>query len=228
MEKGKKRVMVVSAHPDDMEFGCAGTVRKLIEEGYDAVLVVATNGESGWKKDFAPKEERVKTREIEQRESAKILGIKDVIFLHNIDGQLENSLAFRTELVKAIKEYKPEIIFTFDPASLLSFENLNLSHRDHRAVSQAVFDSVFAAKNKFLFPGEPHKVDKIFFFGSKNPNHEEDITKFIDIKIEALRQHRSQFPDFEKVAGFVKKFMSNESKDGYAEKFRVVEVVQLT
>lgn len=223
-----KKILVVSAHPDDMEFGCGGTVRRFVEDGYEAILTVATNGESGWKIKEAPKSVRVKTREAEQRKAAEILGIKEVVFLHNIDGQLENSLKFRSEVVEIIKKYQPEIVFTFDPASLLSFENLNLSHRDHRAVSQAVFDSVFAAKNKFLFPGEPHKVDKIFFFGTNKPNHEEDITKFIDTKIEALKQHKSQFTDFEKIEGFVRKFMSNESKEGYFEKFRVVEVLQIT
>ncbi len=223
-----KRILIVSAHPDDMEFGCSGTVMKFIEKGYEAFLVIATNGESGWKIKNASRAQRVKTREEEQKKSAKILGIKEVIFLHHIDGQLENSLKFRSELVKIIKRYKPEVVFTFDPASLLTFENLNLSHRDHRAVSTAVFDSVFAAKNKFLFPGEPHKVDNIFFFGSKEPNHEEDITKFIDRKIEALKQHRSQFPDFEKIEQFVREFMSNKSKKGYSESFRVVKVIQMT
>lgn len=223
-----KVIMVISAHPDDMEFGCSGTVRKFIEKGYEAVLVIATNGESGWKIKPVPKYQRIKTRESEQKRSAKIIGIKDVIFLHHVDGQLENSFKLRAELVKIIKKYKPEIVFTFDPASLLSFENLNISHRDHRAVSVSVFDSVFAAKNKFLFPGKPHKVDSIFFFGSSKPTHKENITRFMDIKIEALKQHKSQFPDFEKVEQFVRKFMSNKSKKGYYEKFRVVKVIQIT
>ena len=222
-----KTLLVVSAHPDDMEFGCSGTVYKLIKKGYEAILVVATNGESGFKQAHKPKKERVKIREEEQKKAAKILGFKKVIFLHEKDGHLENSLSFRTKLVSIIKEYKPNLVFTFDPANR-NFESLNLNHRDHRAVGEAVFDSVFASKNKFLFSGEQHKVDNLFFFGSHNPNHKENITKFLNVKMKALKPHKSQFPDFNKVEKRVKEYLLDKSEKKYFEKFRVVEVVQIT
>jgi len=222
-----KTLLVFSAHPDDMEFACAGTVHKLIKKGYEAILVVATNGESGFKQAHKPKKERVKIREEEQKKAAEVLGFKKVLFLHEKDGSLENSLSFRKKLVSLIKKHKPKLIFTFDPANQ-DFASLNLNHRDHRALGEAVFDSVFAAKNKYLFPGEPHKVDSLFFFGSNNQNHKENITKFLDIKIEALKQHKSQFPDFSRVEKFVKEYSLDKSEKGYFEKFRVVEVVQIT
>lgn len=222
-----KTLLVVSAHPDDMEFGCSGTVYKLIKKGYEAILVVATNGESGFKQAHKPKKERIKIREEEQKKAAKILEFKKVLFLHEKDGHLENSLSFRKKLVSVIKKYKPKLVFTFDPANR-DFTNLNLNHRDHRAVGEAVFDSVFATKNKFLFSGEPHKVDSLFFFGSNAPNRKENITKFLNIKMKALKQHKSQFPDFSKVEKFVKEYLLDKSEKGYFEKFRVVEVVQIT
>lgn len=222
-----KTLLVVSAHPDDMEFGCSGTAYKLIKKGYEAILVVATNGESGFKQAHKPRGQRIKIREEEQKKAAKILEFKEVLFLHEKDGHLENSLSFRKKLVGLIKKYKPSLVFTFDPANR-DFSSLNLNHKDHRAVGEAVFDSVFAAKNKFLFSGEPHKVDSLFFFGSNNPNHKEDITKFVDIKIEALRQHKSQFPDFSKIEKFVKEYLLDKSGKGYFEKFRVIEIVNIT
>lgn len=222
-----KTLLVVSAHPDDMEFGCSGTVYKLIKKGYEAILVVATNGESGFKQAHKPRSQRVKIREEEQKKAAKILEFKEVLFLHEKDGHLENSLSFRKKLVSLIKKYKPSLVFTFDPANR-DFSSLNLSHKDHRTVGEAVFDSVFASKNKFLFPGEPHKVDSLFFFGSNNPNHKEDITKVLDTKIEALKQHKSQFPDFKKVEKYVKGYLLDKSGKGYFEKFRVVEIVNIT
>ncbi|HEA46325.1 MAG TPA: PIG-L family deacetylase [Candidatus Pacearchaeota archaeon] len=222
-----KTLIVFSAHPDDMEFGCSGTVCKLIKQGYEAILVVATNGESGFKQAHKSRSQRVKIREEEQKKAAEIIGFKKVLFLHEKDGHLENSFSFRKKLVSLIKKHKPNFIFTFDPANR-DFSSLNLSHKDHRAIGEAVFDSAFAAKNKFLFPGEPHKVDKLFFFGSNNQNHQEDITEFLEIKIEALKQHKSQFPDFDKVEKFVKKYLLDKSEKGYFEKFRVVEVLQIT
>ena len=222
-----KKLLVVSAHPDDMEFGCSGTAHKLVKKGYEAILVVATNGESGFKKAYKPKTKRVKIREEEQKKAAKILGFKKVLFLHEKDGHLENSLSFRKKLVNLIKKYKPNIVFTFDPANR-DFSSLNLNHRDHRAVGEAVFDSVFAAKNKYLFSGEPHKVDSLFFFGSSKPNHKENISKFLEVKIKALKQHKSQFSNFGKIEEFVRKHLLDKSRKSYFEKFRFVEVVQIT
>ena len=223
----KKTLLIFSAHPDDMEFGCSGTVYKLIKKDYEAILVVATNGESGFKQAHRPRQQRVKIREQEQKSSAKILGIKEVIFLHEKDGFLENSIKFRKKLVDIIRKCKPSIIFTFDPANL-EYNSLNLNHTDHRELGQAVFDAAFAAKNKYIFPGTPHKIDSFFFFGSNKPNHKEDITDSLKIKLKSLSQHKSQFPDFSKVEKYVKKYLSDETESGYFENFRVVKVEQIT
>ena len=131
-------------------------------------------------------------------------------------------------MVKLIKIYKPSIVFAFDPANR-DFINLNLNHTDHRNLGEAVFDSVFASKNRYLFPGSQHKADKIYFFGSNKPNHFVYITKKIDLKLKALSKHKCQFPDFKKVEKFLRKFLSKGTKRyKYSEAFRVVEVIQIT
>ena len=222
-----KTILAVSAHPDDIEFGCSGTIYKFIKKGYKAILVVVTNGESGFKQEHKPKFQRVNIREKEQKKAASILGIEEVIFLHEKDGFLKNTPKLRKKLVSIIKKYKPSIIFTFDPGNK-DFSSLNLHHTDHREVGEAVFDAAFAAKNKYLFPGKPHKIDSIYFFGSNKVNHKENITKFMDVKMKALAQHKSQFPDFNKIKNYVKKFLYDKKSKSYLESFRVLEVVQLT
>ena len=130
-------------------------------------------------------------------------------------------------MVGIIKKYQPEIIFSFDPANR-DYDNLNLFHRDHRVVSEAVFDACFAAKNKYMYPGEPHQIKKIYFYGSNSPNHFEDITKTIDFKLELLACHQSQFPDFLKISEFIKNTLSRETnKYEYSEAFRIMEIEQI-
>ena len=219
--------MAIVPHPDDIEFCFSITVNNFIEKGYEAIYVVVTNGESGFKIEHKPRKERIKIREKEQIEAAKIIGAKKVIFLNEKDGALLNNLNLRAKLVKLIKIYKPEIVFSFDPANR-DFINLNLSHTDHKNLGEAVFDSVFAAKNKYLFSGKQHKIDKIYFFGASKPNYFEDITNKISLKLEALKKHKGQFTDINKIEKFVRSFLSKGTKKyKYSEAFRVVKVIQI-
>jgi len=157
-------IVCFAAHPDDLEFTCTGTLSRLKDEGYEIIYVIVTNGENGFKSE--PKltaKERIEIRKEEQLEVAKLLGVKRVIFLGYIDGFLEYAEELRSKLVEIIKKYKPEIVFSFDPANR-TFCSLNLLHRDHRIVSEAVFDACFAAKNQLMYPGELHRVKKNVFF----------------------------------------------------------------
>src|SRR5205085_571060 len=204
-----KTILAIGAHPDDIEFSCTGTLLKLREQGYEIYYVIATNGENGFKIDHKPKKQRIQIRYNEQLNSAKILDVKEIFFLNYQDGFLAYTDMLREKLVKIIKKIKPEIIFTFDPANR-DFESINLNHRDHRNIGEAVFDAVFAARNRYMYPGEPHGISWFYFFGTnpKLANHYENITKYIDKKLEILREHTSQFSDFDKVAEWVKNDIS--------------------
>lgn len=225
-----KSIVAVGAHPDDIEFGCPVTLRNFIKKGYKVFYIIATNGENGFKAKSLSAKERVEIRKKEALEAAAKVGVKDVHFLGYKDGFLEYNEALREKITLLIKEIKPEIVFTFDPANR-DFENINLCHRDHRVISEAVFDSVFAAKNDFIYPDKngKHRVEKLYFFGTNKPNLTVDITKQIDFKLDVLRSFKSQFPNFENFAKFFKENIGNASNEfKYSETFRVVDVVQIS
>ena len=223
-----KTIIAFAAHPDDLEFTCTGTLKKLRDHGYEIVYVIATNGENGFKFDGnLPPKERASIRIKEQLKVADKLGVKEVVFLDYVDGFLEYTEKLRSQLTEIIKKNKPEMVFSFDPANR-DFNNLNLLHKDHRIISEAVFDACFAAKNLHMYQGERHQVKKLYFFGSNNPNHFEDITEQIQLKLELLAFHKSQFPDFSKVEYYIKNELSKGTeKYKYSEAFRVIEVEQI-
>lgn len=219
-----KVILSVSAHPDDIEFAIGGTMFKFSEQGYEIYFVVATNGENGFKIGHKPRNERIKIRHNEQLKAAKLLGVKKVFFLNYRDGYLVNNDKLREELVNIIKKVKPDIITTFDPANK-SFESINLNHRDHRAIGEAVFDAVFAARNRYMFPGESVAVKYFYFFGSDKPNYFENITNYIDKKISLIEAHRSQWDEKKNMESWVKTHLSNYTKKyKYSERFRIVEI----
>lgn len=226
MDPGNKVILAVSAHPDDIEFSCGGTMFRFKEQGYEIYFVIATNGENGFKIGHKPRIERIRIRHKEQLNAAKQLGVKKVFFLNYKDCFLENTNELRVKLVRIIKKVRPEIVFTFDPANR-TFESVNLNHRDHRAIGEAVFDAVFAARNRYFSSGESFSVKYFHFFGSDKPNYFENITRYITKKIELIEAHRSQYSDHDSMAKWVKKHLSQYSrKYKYSEKFRIVEITK--
>ncbi len=221
-----KVLLAVSAHPDDIEFSSGGTMFKFKKMGYDIYFIVATNGENGFKVNHKPRSERVKIRNKEQLNAAKILGVRKVFFLNYKDCYLKYTDELRNKISLIIKKVKPEIIFSFDPANK-SFESVNILHRDHRVIAEAVFDSVFAARNRYLLKGEPHSVQKFWFFGTDKPNHYENITGYINNKIKLIEAHRSQFSEHKSMSLWVKTHLSQYSKKyKYSEKFRILSITQ--
>ena len=221
-----KVLLAVSAHPDDIEFSCGGTLFKFKERGYDIYYIVATNGENGFKIHHKPTKQRIQTRYKEQLNAAKLLGVKKVFFLNYKDGSLPNDLGLRNKVAKIIKNVKPEIVFTFDPSNK-SFDSINLNHRDHRVIGEAVFDAVFAARNRYMLKGEPHSVKYFYFFGCNKPSHFENITKYIKNKIDLIKEHRSQFYEQKGMEEWVKEHLSSYTKKyKYSERFRIVKIYQ--
>ena len=227
--KDFKKILVFSAHPDDLDFGCAGTVAKMTKEGKEVVYCIITNGEKGIQKVNKARGAMVVMRKIEQKEAAKVVGVHKVIFLRETDGDLENTKGVRRKIVKAIREVKPDIVFSFDPANL-SFDSFYLFHRDHRMAAEAVFDAMYpAAGSSAFFPEiekaglRPHQIQEVGFFGTANPNTSINSSKTIDRKIKALRSHKGQIKD---MAEMEKRIRSRARQEGkkrkmkYAESFR--------
>ena len=196
--------MVVSPHPDDAEFGVAGTVVRWTREEKRVVYVVCTNGDKGTSDIHVKPEELAKTREKEQMAAAKVLGVSEVIFLGHPDQSLEDTPEFRKEIVRLIRLHKPEIVVTADPYRRY------LWHRDHRIAGQVTLDAVFPyARDHLAYPElleeglQPHKVKELLFWASEDINYRSDISDTFDIKFAALRCHESQvghldLKDFEK------------------------------
>ena len=196
-------VMVVTPHPDDAEFGVAGTVVSWVSEGKSVIYVVCSNGDKGTSDTTMQPAELAKIREQEQLAAAKLLGVREVIFLRYPDQSLEDTPEFRKEIVRLIRTYRPEIIVTSDPYRRYIW------HRDHRITGQVVLDAVFPYARDFLsYPDllqqglRPHNVKEVLLWASEDINYRSDITETFEIKIAALRCHKSQVdnnlpPDWE-------------------------------
>ena len=189
-------VLVVMAHPDDAEFGVAGTVAKWIREGKDVVYVVCTSGEKGTSDRSMEPGRLARIREDEQEAAARVLGVREVVFLRLPDQGLEDTAEFRKMIVRPIRMYRPKTVVTSDPYRRY------LWHRDHRIVGQVTLDAVFPfARDHLAYPDllkeglEPHKVREMLFVGSEDINYRSDISETFEKKIAALRCHESQIKE---------------------------------
>ena len=194
--KKQAHMMVVTPHPDDAEFGVAGTVVHWTTEGKNVVYVVCTNGDKGTDDINMKPEELARIREQEQRAAAKLLGVSEVNFLGYPDQGLEDTHEFRKALVRLIRQYRPEIVATVNPYRKY------MTHRDHRITGQVVLDAVFPySRDHLAYPDlleeglEPHKVREIWLWGPDDANHFSDVTDTFDTKIDALGCHKSQVGD---------------------------------
>ena len=190
-------VMVVTAHPDDAEFGVAGTVARWTKEGKQVVYVVCTDGDKGTSDRSIKPEQLAEIRKKEQEAAAGVLGVREVIFLGYPDQELEDTPEFRKQIVRLIRMYRPSIVVTSDPYRRY------LWHRDHRIAGQVTLDAVFPyARDHLAYPDlleeglEPHNVKEILFWAAEDINYRSDITDTFDLKIAALRCHESQVVGF--------------------------------
>ncbi|MEO5986902.1 MAG: PIG-L deacetylase family protein [Candidatus Limnocylindria bacterium] len=229
------RVLVVAAHPDDIEFGAAGTVARWIREGASARYLLVTRGEKGSDDPAADVGAIAALREREQREAGDVLGIERVDFLDEPDGQVEPSLRLRERITHAIRSFQPEIVMTHDP-TVLFVNNEWVNHPDHRAVGQVTVDAVFpTARDPLNFPEHQAeglaawKVAELYLWSTNDANQLVDIAATLDAKIEALARHDSQFRSFDEIARWVRR-RSEElgERVGYraAEGFRRVTLAR--
>jgi LmbE family N-acetylglucosaminyl deacetylase len=193
MKTKPAHVMVVTPHPDDAEYGVAGTVVRWVSQGKEVVYVVCTNGDKGTSDGSIKPEELAKTREEEQIAAANLLGVREVIFLRHPDQGLEDTPEFRKEMVRLIRMYQPETVATADPYRRYVW------HRDHRITGQVTLDAVFPyARDLHSYPELireglcPHKVKEILLWGTEDVNYRSDITETFHVKLTALRCHKSQ------------------------------------
>jgi LmbE family N-acetylglucosaminyl deacetylase len=227
------RFMVIVAHPDDADFGPAATAAAWIDAGSAGRLVCCTSGDAGaddWRTDPL---ELAALREAEQQAAAAVIGYQGVAFLHQPDGALANDLALREQLVREIREFRPDAVLAVDPETLF-YSDGGVNHADHRAAGIAAVDAVYpAARNAMSFPWlardglEPHVVRRLYLFWSNRPSAWVDVTATLDRKLAALRAHPSQIRHPERLEPRIREWAAEEGAAigvAAAEAFRVVVI----
>ena len=194
-----QRVLVVTAHPDDSEFGAGGTIAKLVQEGKHVSYCIVTNGNKGSSDRTMPPERLATIRAEEQRNAARVLGVERVTFLGYPDGEVEDTRDLRRDVSREIRRFRPDLVVCQNPNRTY---NLGASHRDHRTVGGVTLDCVYPlARDHMAFPElvpefEPHKVREVYVMQWQEPHIVSDISDVIDLKLKALACHASQFNDF--------------------------------
>lgn len=225
MKNIKADTLVISPHPDDAEFGAAGSVSKMVQQGQSVVYVICTNGDKGTDDPAVRPEKLALIREQEQLAAARVLGVKEVVFLRFPDQGLEETPEFRKEIVRQIRIFRPDLVITADPYRRYIW------HRDHRITGRVVLDAVFPyARDLWAYPDlkegglAPHKVPKVWLWAPDEPdiNFRSDITSTFEQKLQALRCHKSQIK--EPFASEMEKWLCTRAQDmAKGEDFKLAE-----
>jgi LmbE family N-acetylglucosaminyl deacetylase len=234
--------LVVAAHPDDPDFGVAGTAARLASEGHAVHYLMCTSGDAGSEDPSVPPEELVRTREAEQQAAGRVLGLSGVHFLRFPDGELEPTLELRKAIVRHMRKRGADIVLCQDPRSLFDDDGTYLNHPDHRAAGQAALDAAFpAAGNPSAFRDllaeglQPHKVREVwlYFTSAHQVNHWVDVSATIEQKIQALEAHASQIGDWASSGGLRRQMLEWAAEAAirhnlgfkYAEGFRRIVLI---
>ena len=191
------KVLVVTAHPDDVDFGAGGTIAQWTAKGIEVAYCIATNGDQGGEDPDLPRDQMPVIRQKEQRDAGKILGVTDIEFLNYRDGWLEPTIELRKKIVRAIRRVKPDRMIIQSPER--NWDRLGASHPDHMAAGEAAIQAVYPdSRNRFAFMDlldeglEPWRVKEVWVTSMITPNHYVDITDTFPKKMAALHAHVSQ------------------------------------
>lgn len=224
-----RTALVVAAHPDDGDFGCAGWVAHHAALGWDIHFLICTNGAKGTEDRAMTRERLIALRHEEQREACRRLGARGVAFLDHEDSELVYDRALLEQIVRHIRTIRPRTVLTHDPSDIIIRDSF-INHPDHRAAGAATLDAVYpTARDHLNFPEhlaaglEPYKVREVLLWNTNHPNHDFDYGALVEQKIAVLTAHATQFPDPAGFADFSRERWRGE--DGrYLERFRRVEL----
>jgi LmbE family N-acetylglucosaminyl deacetylase len=228
-------VVAVFAHPDDAEISSGGTMAKWVAQGRAVHLVVLTNGDRGSQDPSQDRTELARIRAEETAAAAKYLGLASAVVFDTPDGELQNTAELQARVARIIREVRPAIVLTGDP-TLWFWGNRYYNHSDHRVAGAVALDAVFpGAGNPHYFPDqladglEPWDVPEVWLGWSGEPNHHEDVTGYLETKLEALRHHRSQVEG--DMLGFFEQWLPVEAQENgrkigveHAEAFRQLQL----
>lgn len=222
------RTVVVTAHPDDVDFGAGGTIARWVEEGAEVFYCIVTDGDAGGSDPSVPRPEMAAIRREEQRKAAQVLGVGDVTFLGYPDGRLMPSIELRCDIARVIRHYRPDRLVCQSPER--NWERIGTSHPDHRVAGDAALDAVYPdARNPFAHPEllasglQPHVVKEVWVMGSPTPNTYVDVTDTFERKLAALRCHESQLQPIDDLEGMLRKWLASSARQGELPEGRLAE-----
>ncbi len=224
---GPLTMMAIMAHPDDIDFGSAGSIAKWCADGWTVYYVLATSGDKGTHDKDLTGQELAAMREEEQRDAARVLGVKDVIFLGYPDGYVYPTPELRGEIVKLFRQYKPDVVLTWD-----GFRT-SFNHIDHRNIGIAVRDAVYPATRDHLYYPEhaaagleEHRVNEMLLAGADQPDYFVDIGAFLEKKVDAMLCHRSQVSthDRDEMLKNMRERAQRQGRQGMFESFKRVHI----
>ena len=228
-----KRVLVISAHPDDSDFGASGTIAQWVKKGIEVAYVFCTNGDQGGEESGFTKEEMPAIRQREQRAAGAAIGVTDITFLNYVDGHLEATLGLRKDLVRQIRISQPDRMVCQSPER--NWDRIGASHPDHLAAGESAIQAVYPdARNPFAFTDllndeglQPWRVKEIWVSAFANPDHFVDITDTFDLKIKALQAHASQTGHNENLETMVREWGERNAAAAGFEQGRIAEAFKI-
>jgi LmbE family N-acetylglucosaminyl deacetylase len=227
-----KQILVINAHPDDVDFSAAGTVARWTDAGIKVSYCLVTDGDAGGHDPSVPRDQIPALRRAEQTAAASAVGVSDLRFLGYSDGMVEATIGLRRDLARVIRQVRPDRVLC--PTPERNYIRMPASHPDHRAVGSAALDAVYPdARNPFAFPElladeglEAWTVREVWL-GGATPNHYVDVTDTFDRKVAALRAHKSQTDQMENLAEFLRAWLARNAEQAGWPEGRLAEAFQV-
>lgn len=227
-----ERILVVVAHPDDVDFGAAATIAGWVDAGIDVRYCLVTRGDAGGFDD-TPRDQMPVLREREQRDAAAEVGVKDLTFLGYPDGQLYVTHELRRDITREIRRFRPDRVLTHSP--MRNWQRIGPSHPDHLATGEAALCAVYPdARNPFAHPElladegfDAWTVREVWFMGGPTPDHFVDVTDTFDRKVAALRRHVSQTAHMDDLEEMLRTWLTAAAATGGLPEGRVAEAFQV-
>ncbi|HVC68999.1 MAG TPA: PIG-L deacetylase family protein [Acidimicrobiales bacterium] len=223
-----ERILVVTAHPDDVDFGVAGSVATWVKSGIEVAYCIVTDGDAGGSDRDISRPEMAAIRRDEQRAAAAEVGVTDVTFLGYPDGRLVPSVELRRDISRQVRIHKPQRLVCQSPDRI--WDRLGASHPDHLAAGEAAVCAAYPdAQNPFAHPElleeghEPHSVAEVFLMAAPETNRIVDVTDTFDTKIAALRRHRSQVGEGQWLDARIREWLSAGARAAGLPEGRLVE-----
>lgn len=227
-----QRILVVTAHPDDVDFGAAGTVTQWTTSGIAVTYCIITDGNAGGFDESVSRAEMATIRQNEQRAAGRAVGVEDVVFLGYQDGQLTTSIDLRRDISRVIRQVKPQRILCQSPQR--NWDHIQASHPDHLAAGEAALCAVYPdSRNPFAHPTlleeglRPHVVDEVWLMAHPDAETAVDVTDTFDAKMAALHAHESQVGHVGDLDGFVREWLTRTAENAHLPTGRLAEVFKV-